>query len=210
MNDMNQVQMNMMMNMNPNAMNNMNQINMMNNMQGNNMMNNMNQMNMMNNMQGNNMMNNMNGMNMMDINLMNNMNQMNMMNNMQMNNMNGMNMMNQFNPAMPMPGMQNMQGFVNNQQNNFFPNNMQQENYLSLIFIINDFQQTKLTILCSHTDKMSDVFEKLWAKYGEKDPKAKFVHNAKNISPSLTVSESGLTDKNVIQVLLLKYVKGAN
>ena len=87
---------------------------------------------------------------------------------------------------------------------------MQQENYLSLIFIINDFQQTKLTILCSYTDKMSDVFEKLWAKYGEKDPKAKFVHNAKNISPSLTVSESGLTDKNVIQVMLLKYVKGAN
>ena len=192
MNNMNQMQMNMMMNMNPNAMNNMNQIN------------------MMNNMQGNNMMNNMNGMNMMDINLMNNMNQMNMMNNMQMNNMNGMNMMNQFNPAMPMQGMQNMQGFVNNQQNNFFPNNMQQENYLSLIFIINDFQQTKLTILCSCTDKMSDVFEKLWAKYGEKDPKAKFVHNAKNISPSLTVSESGLTDKNVIQVMLLKYVKGAN
>ena len=87
---------------------------------------------------------------------------------------------------------------------------MQQENYLSLIFIINDFQQTKLTILCSCTDKMSDVFEKLWAKYGEKDPKAKFVHNAKNISPSLTVSESGLTDKNVIQVMLLKYLKGAN
>ena len=207
---MNQMQMNMMMNMNPNAMYNMNQMNMMNNMQGNNMMNNMNQMNMMNNMQGNNMMNNMNGMNMMDINLMNNMNQMNMMNNMQMNNMNGMNMMNQFNPSMPMPGIQNMQGFVNNQQSNFFPNNMQQENYLSLIFIINDFQQTKLTILCSCTDKMSDVFEKLWAKYGEKDPKAKFVHNAKNISPSLTVSESGLTDKNVIQVMLLKYLKGAN
>ena len=181
MNNMNQMQMNMMMNMNPNAMNNMNQMNIMNNMQGNNMMNNMNQMNMMNNMQ-------MNNMNMM----------------------NGMNMKNQFNPAMPMQGMQNMQGFVNNQQNNFFPNNMQQENYLNLIFIINDKKQTKIIIPCSYTDKMGDIFDKLWSKYGEKDSTAKFVHNAKNISPSLTVSESGLTNNTVIQVMLLRYIEGAN
>ena len=204
MNNMNQMQMNMMMNMNPNAMNNMNQINMMNNMQGNNMMNNMNQMNMMNNMQMNNM-NMMNGMNMMDMNLMNNMNGMNMMNP-----MNNFNQMNQFNPAMPMPGMQNMQGFVNNQQNNFFPNNMQQENYINLIFIINDKKQTKIIIPCSYTDKMGDIFDKLWSKYGEKDSTAKFVHNAKNISPSLTVSESGLTNNTVIQVMLLRYIEGAN
>ena len=145
----------------------------------------------------------------------NNMNQVNQMpfnnmNNMQMNNMNGMNMMNQFNPAMPMPGMQNMQGFVNNQQNNFFPNNMQQENYINLIFIINDKKQTRIIIPCSYTDKMGDIFDKLWSKYGEKDSTAKFVHNAKNISPSLTVSESGLTNNTVIQVMLLRYIEGAN
>ena len=34
--------------------------------------------------------------------------------------------------------------------------------------------------------------------------------NAKNISPSLTVSESGLTNNTVIQVMLLRYIEGAN
>ena len=78
------------------------------------------------------------------------------------------------------------------------------------VFIINDKKQTKIIIPCSYTDKMGDIFDKLWSKYGEKDSTAKFVHNAKNISPSLTVSESGLTNNTVIQVMLLRYIEGAN
>ena len=204
------------MNMMNNPMNN--QMNMMN-IPMNNQMNIMNnQMNMMNNQ-----MNEINNQICMN-------NQMNMMNNnMNMNNQIQLNpQMNDFNNPMQMNLLTQMQMQMQNLANNLasnmlvmagqtpnmnqMQNNIQQQggNELSLKFVINDGKNSTIIIPCIYTEKMADIFERFWTKIGGKrDPNAKFVHNAKNISPSLSVSECGLMNQNQIQVLLSGRVQGA-
>jgi len=229
-NGMPQMDMNQMgqMNMNQMGQMDMNQMNMMNNPmnQMNNPMNNsMNQMNMMNNPmnQMNNQMNMMNN----QMNMMNNpMNQMNnqMQLNPQMNDFNNQVQMNQLNQMQMQMQMQNLANnfmanmiVMGNQMNNMNqnPNNFSQQggnsNSLSLKFVIDDGKNSIIIIPCLFTDKMGDVIDRFWTKIGGKrDDKAKFIHNAKNISPSLTVAECGLINQNQIQVLLTGRVQGVN
>ena len=80
---------------------------------------------------------------------------------------------------------------------------------LTLRFTIDDGRNTVIIIPCQYSERMGDVIERFWKKIGYKDPQAKFIHNAKNISPSLTIAESGLVNQNLVQVLLLGRVKGA-
>ena len=98
-----------------------------------------------------------------------------------------------------------------NQMNNMnqIPNNItQQLNGFCLKFLVNEGKSLIIPIQCQVTEKMGDIFERFWVKLGKKDPKAKFVHNAKNINPSLTVSECGFMNQDQIQVLMLGSLNG--
>ena len=193
-----------MNNMNPMGMNmNMNNMNQMG-------MNNINNMNpMMNNMNMNNMnMNNMNQMGMNNIQMsFNPMMQMNNINNPMM--ANAMNVMNQ----MPMQEMANNQiNVLNNQVSQFQNQNQdlnQQQGILTLKFFRTDDLQNFISIQCTVDDKVSDVIEKYWNKAGYKDPTAKFIFNAKNLVPELSVAEAGLINNANIQVVTTKGIKGA-
>ena len=156
----------------------------------------------------------MNQMNMM--NQMNQMNQINMMN--QMNQMNMMNQMNQMNQMSQIP-MENMvmnqlmlmANIASQMQNiNQIQNNQPQwPDGLTLRFTIDDGRNTLVIIPCRYSERMGDVIERFWMRIGYRDPQAKFIHNAKNITPTLTIAEAGLVNQNMIQVLLLGRVKGA-
>ena len=172
---------------------------------------------------------NMNQMGQIDMNQMNMMNNpMNQMNNQmqlnpQMNDFNNQVQMNQLNQMQMQMQMQNLANnfmanmiVMGNQINNMNqnPNNFSQQggnsNSLSLKFVIDDGKNSIIIIPCLFTDKMGDVIDRFWTKIGGKrDDKAKFIHNAKNISPSLTVAECGLINQNQIQVLLTGRVQGA-
>ena len=120
---------------------------------------------------------------------------------MQMNQMNQMPMQNMANSMFNMMPMMMFQMPPQNQQ--------QMPDKLSLIFLINDGKSSRIEIQCSYTDKMSDVIDKFWNKKGgQRDPKAKFVVNAKNISPSLTVAECGLANQHIIQVIVTASLQG--
>ena len=194
--------------MNFNGMFNQN-LNNMNNM---NMMNNMNNMNMMNNQ-----MNNTMNMNMMNNN-MNNQLQFDPMNNDFTNNqmMNTMNQMNPFNPS-PMQNNMDMTNpvlfFANLMNNIQLLNQMQQMNQMmnnqfTLKFTIDDGRNTIIIIPCQAEENMGNVILRFFQKIGYNDPNAKFIHNAKNINPSLSIAELGLLNGSVIQVLFSGRVRG--
>ena len=54
-----------------------------------------------------------------------------------------------------------------------------------------------------------NVINRFYQKIGYRDPNAKFIHNAKNLNTSLSISESGLINGAVIQVLFSGRVRGA-
>ena len=54
-----------------------------------------------------------------------------------------------------------------------------------------------------------EIIEKYRNKSGDRDPTKKFVFNAKNLSPSLTCAEAGITKKSNIFVVTTKSVRGA-
>ena len=127
----------------------------------------------------------------------------NIINQMQMNQINQMNMQNMANNMMF-----NMAQFQNQIPNK---NTQQQPDRLSLIFTVNDGKNSKIEIQCLYKEKMSEVFEKFWNKKGPpKDPNAKFVVNAKNISPSLSVAECGFMNGQHIQAILTASLEGGN
>ena len=190
-------------NMNNQMMNNqMMNNNMMNNNMNDQMMNN----NMMNNNMNNPMMSNMNNMNnMQNQMMMNNMQNQMMMNNMQipMNQMasNGMNIMNQ--------------NLFNNNQSQGNNNQPQQSNgFLTVNFRDsgNDNNQNtegySIAIQCKPDEKVSDIIQRYRTKANFYD-EAKFVFNAKNLAPSLTVAEAGISHSSKIFVVRTKHVKGA-
>jgi hypothetical protein len=105
-----------------------------------------------------------------------------------------------------------MENIANQMRNiNQMQNNIQQmgPNDLTLKFTIDDGKNSMIIMPCQYSEKMGDIFKRFWQKVGFIDPKAKFIHNAKNISPSLSVSEAGLINQNIVQVLLVGRVKGA-
>ena len=199
------------MGMNQMGMNNMNQMGMNNQMD----MNNMNQMGMnnMNNMGMNNMDMNQMMMNQMMMNQMgqsgmnpNMMMMMNMMNN-NMNNMNNqsqsqmMNLMNQMN--------QNNQNNNDNQSSS----NQNQSGGISVIFRASGGNQGQkgapIMVQCLPNEKVADIIEKYRVKSQDRDDSKKFIFNAKNLSPALTVSEAGITNNANIFVVATKGIKGA-
>jgi len=176
-----------------------------------NMMGNMNMMNNQN-MMPNPMMGNMNMNNPM---MQNQFNQMNtpmnnagfMNNQIMMNQMNGMN-------NMPMQAMavNNMNQFQNMQFQNPSPNPNQfnQNGDMSIQFSSSDPRFKSISVQCKDNEKMSAVILRYWSKIGQNPPtEVKYIYSAKNINPDLSVSENGLLNDQVIQVVLTKNVHGA-
>ncbi len=191
------------------GMNNMNNMD-MNQMQQ--LMNNMG-MNNMGNMDMNQMQQLMNQMgmnNMTNTQMMNNPQMQMLMNQMQM----GMGMGNMNNAAQMMTNLQN--NMANNMVNNNDNNNQDNQNNvggISVIFRVSGAQgQAQIPpvmIQCLSNEKVSEVIKKYRIKSGDNEETKKFIFNAKNLSPSLTVAEAGLTDNANIFVVATKGIKGA-
>ena len=179
------------MNMDPNMMMNMGNMNMMgNNGMMNPMMMNMNNMNnmngMMNPMMNMNNMNNMNGM--MNPMMMNNMNPM-MMNNMNMMNMNNMNM--------------NMMNMNQNQ-----PVNIEDQAGWNLIFENQNDRQT-FNVRISEQKLVKEAISLYYLKSNRND-KCKFIFNNKELFGDMKICQSGLTNMAKILVISIQNLKGAN
>ena len=182
--------------------------------------------NAQNPMMGNNfqnpMMNNNNGQNpMMGNNMQNPMmgndvqNQIQMMNNiaqaaMIMNTLNQMNNMNNMmqNAEMLKQSMNNANMQMNaNPQSFISPND-------SLLVTFQaknekDFSTVSITVQCLAGDKVSKLIENYRIKSQDYDTTKKFIFNAKNLVPSLTCAESGLTNNCIVYVIATKHIKGA-
>ena len=68
---------------------------------------------------------------------------------------------------------------------------------INIIFRVglNSVTNEKLIILqCCPNDKCSDIIEKFRNKINDYERKSRFIYNAKNLNPNLTVSESDITE----------------
>ena len=200
--------------------NNINQMNLMNNNFGaNNMMlntplnaNNQMGMNMNNFLPNNNQMNNMylplndinNDINNnMDNNLMNTM----IRNQMMMNNNTCMMDMARITQNQIINNDMNMNNLSDNLQN---ANYNQNDNVINVIFRNTDLKTNNATkIKCNQNEKVSEIIRKYRERTGDREPKEKFIFNAKELNAQLTVGQSQLYDGSIIFVVLLKGVKGA-
>ena len=66
-----------------------------------------------------------------------------------------------------------------------------------------------IMVQCMPDEKVSQVIEKYRSKSGDKDDSKKFIFNAKNLAPGLTVAEAGITNNANIFVVATKGIKGA-
>jgi len=66
-----------------------------------------------------------------------------------------------------------------------------------------------IMIQCMPNEKVSTIIDRYRAKSGDKDPTKKFIFNAKNLAPSLTLSEAGIANNANIFVVATKGIKGA-
>ena len=66
-----------------------------------------------------------------------------------------------------------------------------------------------IMIQCMQDDKVSSVIEKYRMKANDRDDSKKFIFNAKNLTPSLTVAEAGITNNANIFVVYNKGNKRA-
>jgi len=165
----------------------------------------------------------MNPMMMMNQMKMNNQMNPNMMNN-QMIMMNQMNMNNQMDPNMMNNQMMMMMNQINLEDEKKM--NCQNNNQISDKEKINDkgnqgeisvyFRQSGIegrefglsSIQCLKDEKASDIIQRYREKSGNNDPTKKFIYNGKNLSPSLTVAEAGMTNGANVFVVSTKDVKG--
>ena len=164
------------------------------------------------NMMPNPMMGNMNMNNPMAQNQFNQMNmQMNnagfMNNQVMMNQMNGMNNMPM--QAMAVNNMNQMQN-IPFQNTNPNPNQFNQNGELTIQFSSTIENFKTISVQCVPDEKMSSVVAKYWNKIGRSPPiQVKYIFSTKNINLDLSVSENGLFNGNIIQVVLTENIKGA-
>ena len=82
------------------------------------------------------------------------------------------------------------------------------EYLINLIFELN-YEMRTITISCNLSDKMDEVFNKLYSKIGYEVDEAIFIYNSKRIMPSQKVNECGLLDHSIILVVDIKTLRGA-
>jgi len=131
-----------------------------------------------------------------------------MMNQMGMNNQMGLYMMNQINlEDEKKMNCQNNQQISDKEKINDKGN----QRGISVIFRQSDNKGRELGALliqCLNNEKASDIIQRYREKSGNNDSTKNFIYNAKNLSPSLTVAEVGLTNNSNIFVVPTKGVKG--
>ena len=139
---------------------------------------------------------------------MNQMNQ-NMMN-MLLNQMNNNQMQNLANNAQNFQNQQqqNNENFNNNQFN--IQQNQDNETRLEITFIKNNQNEPKrsIKIFSLDSEKVGDIIEKYRIKADDKNKKEKFIYNAKQLNPDLTVAEAGLINQSKIFVMVTEKVYG--
>ena len=173
------------------------------------------------NMNACNNMNNQNMCNMNNPSMLNNMNNFqNFQNQMMSNNM--QNLMNMNNMQMPMHQMANNSINFMNQNNlnnaqfqmNYNPQPIDDNEFLTVKFRDTGIEYDENTdgpsvaIHCKANEKVSDLILRYRTKSGFQD-EAKFVFNAKNLVPSLTVAESGIYNNSYVFVVRTGGIKGA-
>ena len=90
------------------------------------------------------------------------------------------------------------------------PNQFNQNDDMSIQFSSTIENFKTISVQCKSDEKMSDVIIRYWSKIGRKPPdKVRYIFGTKNINSDLTVSENGLFNGHVIQVILTENVKGA-
>ena len=116
---------------------------------------------------------------------------------------NGMNIMNQNN--------------FNNINNNQFQGNSNQQqqsnNFITVFFREGapdnqDTNSPKIAIQCMPDEKVSDIIQRYRTK-ANFNGEAKFIFNAKNLAPSLSVAEAGITNSSYVFVVKTEGIKGA-
>ena len=124
------------------------------------------------------------------------------------------------NNQMPMNQMAN---FMNQMNANNNPNPNQQipsdNDFISVVFrlgstngnnsnqIVEQKDGPTITIQCKANDKVEEIIKKYRQKTGFKD-KARFFFNAKNLCPTLTVAEAGITNNSHIFVVSIENLYG--
>ena len=87
-----------------------------------------------------------------------------------------------------------------------------QGNGISVIFRTsgqNAPQRPPISIQCMSDEKVSTLIERYRNKAGDHDQTKKFIFNAKNLNPSLTLSAAGIAHNSNIFVVTTKGVQGA-
>ena len=70
-------------------------------------------------------------------------------------------------------------------------------------------QGPPIMIQCLDSDKISDLIQRYRTKSNDNDDSKKFIFNAKQLNPTLSVGEAGITDNANIFVVTTRGVKGA-
>ena len=70
-------------------------------------------------------------------------------------------------------------------------------------------QGPPIMIQCLDSDKISELIQRYRTKANDTDDSKKFIFNAKQLNPQLSVGEAGITDNANIFVVTTRGVKGA-
>ena len=83
-------------------------------------------------------------------------------------------------------------------------------NGINVIFRVSDNcnQYISILIQCLLNEKVSELIQRYRIKFNDNDESKKFIFNAKQLNPSLTVGEAGLTANSNIFVKRTKQIKG--
>ena len=89
-------------------------------------------------------------------------------------------------------------------QNN--DNNNNDNTYLNVYF--KKGSSKRFEIQCMISEKVSELINKYISKSGDKDKSNKYFLNAKQLSPDLTLAESGFINGAEITVISTRYIEG--
>ena len=102
--------------------------------------------------------------------------------------------------------MQQMENILNNIGNNTLPNILINVNFR----VSGSASQpiSLVTVQCNPEEKVSDIIKKYRNKANDYDDSKKFIFNAKNLNPSLSLVEAGIKNNSNIFVCRIKGIKG--
>ena len=98
--------------------------------------------------------------------------------------------------------MQQMENILNNIGNNTLPNIL-----INVNFRVSGSASQPISLVnvqCNPEEKVSDIIEKYRNKANDYDDSKKFIFNAKNLNPNLSLAEAGITNNANIFVVRIK------